>query len=111
MIQKKFVKSHNRHQISFEIPKDELPEGMVVETIAVVGDFNSWDPHSHPLKATKKGDYKATIELDPAHHYQFRYLANGEYWFNAWNPDGFSPNGLGDENCVLLLEVEEPVFA
>jgi hypothetical protein len=103
MIKKKYVKSHNRHKITFVIPQEELPEDVAVETVAVVGDFDSWDAQSHLMTTDKKGGYKVTVELEPAEQYQFRYLANGTKWFNAWNADAYKPNEMGDDNCILKL--------
>ena len=104
MIKKKFIKSRNCYQITFEIPKQELPENLVVETVALVGDFNSWNPTINLMESGKKGDYKAMLDLEPIDkNLQYRYLANGTYWFNAWNPDGYVANESGSDNCVLRL--------
>lgn len=104
MITKKFVKSRNRYQITFDIPKEELPEAVVIETVALVGDFNSWNPTGNLMTADKKGHYKVTLELEPAaKNFQYRYLANGTQWFNAWNADGYVSNESGSDNCVLSL--------
>ncbi|MEU3910332.1 isoamylase early set domain-containing protein [Streptomyces sp. NPDC029721] len=75
-----------RTQVTFRLPED-TPVGPV----SVVGDFNHWNPLTHPLKPQGDGTPTATIAL-PAHStHSFRYLAADDYWFNdehAHNHDG-----------------------
>ena len=106
MITKKYVKTRKVNKVTFEIPKNELPGDIQVESIDLVGDFNDWEPAITPLKRTKNGSYKVTLDLDPETVYQFRYLVNGERWCNDWHADAYVPNHLGDDNCVV-----QPVVA
>ncbi|MFJ5546380.1 isoamylase early set domain-containing protein [Streptomyces sp. NPDC093225] len=70
-------KLKGRTQVTFVLP-GETPPGPV----SVVGDFNHWNPHAHPLTLRGDGTRAATIAL-PAHStHAFRYLAAGDYWFN-----------------------------
>ncbi|MEM7331728.1 MAG: isoamylase early set domain-containing protein [Chloroflexota bacterium] len=106
MIQKKYVKSRDSYKITFKIPASELPEAIEVTAVSVVGSFNDWDPAANPMQLTKKGVFQTTIELAPHQSYQFRYLANGDKYFNAWQADGYIGNGLGEENCVINIEAD-----
>jgi hypothetical protein len=103
VITKRYLKSRQMWKVTFELPKAELPEGIEVTTIHVVGDFNDWDTAATPMKQSKKGTYRATLELEPAHDYLFRYLINGEHWYNDWHADGYMPTGFGEDNCVVAL--------
>jgi hypothetical protein len=102
MITKKYVKSRKVSKVTFEIPKNELPEDIQVESIDLVGDFNDWEPMATPLKRTKNRSYKVTLDLNPETEYQFRYLVNRERWYNDWHADAYVPNNLGDDNCVVI---------
>ena len=55
--------------------------------VAVVGDFNDWQPGAHPLVAREDGTLAVTLNLPPEHSYGFRYLAAGDYWFDDEHAD------------------------
>ena len=102
MLTKKHIKSRNICKVAFEVPTPELPEVADVETVAVAGDFNKWDATATSMvNSKKKKAYRATVELEPNQEYQYRYLLNGEHWFNDWEVDGYVPGPLGEDNCVL----------
>jgi 1,4-alpha-glucan branching enzyme len=103
MIEKKIIKSRQVCKVKFNIPKSELPAGLNVEEIALLGDFNNWDGQAHPLKRLRNGSYQVMVEFDPGQEIHFRYLANGKHWFNAWGADAYQSNGSGADNCVLLV--------
>lgn len=71
-------------------------------SVAVTGDFVSWDPAGVPLEDRQgKGVWVVEMELSPGlHHYVF--IVNG----TQWRPD---PNasqvddGFGQQNSVLLV--------
>lgn len=103
MLTKQIVKSRQVVKVTFEAPEAQLPEGLDVSSIHVVGEFNEWDETAVPLKYHKKGQaYRATVELEPGQTYQFRYLINGDYWCNDWAADEYTPNNLGEDNCVVI---------
>lgn len=107
MIQKKFVKSRQVCKITFAVPETELPEGLDIDALFLVGDFNEWDETATPMKRNREGVYRTTIELAPGQGTQFRYLANGVHWFNAWDADNYLPNGFGSENCLVTASGAE----
>jgi len=103
MLIKKYVKTRKLYKVSFEVSKDELPSSAAVKSLAVLGDFNGWDAMASPLKLNKKGVYTATVELASGGASQFRYLLNGEMWFNDAHADAYAPSGQGTENSVIDL--------
>lgn len=70
--------------------------------VAVVGDFNDWDPTADPLRR-HDGWLSASLDLEPGRRYRFRYLAEGGRWFNDSDVGVYEPNGMGDEDSVLDL--------
>jgi 1,4-alpha-glucan branching enzyme len=74
------------------------------QNVFLVGDFNSWDISSHPLKKASKGNWKTNIKLMPG-KYEYRFLVDGE-WQNDPNCTNCVPNPYGNENCVLALDEE-----
>lgn len=81
---------------------DELD---TANNVAVLGDFNSWDPEqSFDMKKLKNGTFKTTIDLEVGHEYQFRYLVDGQVWVNDNQADKYVPTGLGiEDNCVVVV--------
>lgn len=48
MLTKKFFKTKNNCQVTFQLPK-----AIKVDTAAVAGEFNDWDTTAHPMKKIK----------------------------------------------------------
>jgi 1,4-alpha-glucan branching enzyme len=96
MITKKSVDRGARVKVTFTIPANGSPR------MAVVGDFNEWDPYATPMR--KRGEVRsASITLDPGQRYAFRYLAENGHWFNDDHADGYQDNATGDTNGIIDL--------
>ena len=72
------------------------------ERVSLAGDFNDWDPMSHPMKKDKKGVWKISINLDPG-TYQYNFYVDGE-WENDPNCTECVENPFGTLNCVRKVE-------
>jgi len=69
-------------------------------TVAIVGDFNGWDPMRSPLERLNQGVWTATLELPPGrYHYQF--LVDGERWIADPLAQETTFDGFGAQNSVL----------
>ncbi|WP_329113426.1 isoamylase early set domain-containing protein [Streptomyces sp. NBC_01353] len=75
----------NRTDITFVLPADSPPG-----PVSVVGDFNDWDPHAHPLHVREDHTRAVTVALPLESSHSFRYLAAGDYWFNDESADGWA---------------------
>ncbi|MBI2360572.1 MAG: isoamylase early set domain-containing protein [Deltaproteobacteria bacterium] len=71
------------------------------QSVFLCGDFNRWNPSSHPLKKDNKGVWKISLNLDPG-QYQYRFLVDGE-WQNDPNCDSYSDNPFGTSNCLKFV--------
>jgi len=70
--------------------------------IALVGEFNNWNPHSHFLKQTRDdADWHITLELKAGRSYRFRYVVDGETWIDDERADGCEPNPYGGFDSVV----------
>jgi 1,4-alpha-glucan branching enzyme len=96
-VKKQAVANSKKIGVTFEAPAD-----IQAETVAVVGDFNNWDPNATPMKRKKDGSWSATLRLAPA-TYRFRYVADGKKFFNDPEADGTEPSGFGEDNCILRV--------
>ena len=100
-IKKQYLKSKPVCKVTLSWQNDELE---AAEQVAVLGDFNSWNPEeSYPMKKLKNGTFKTTIDLEVGHEYQFRYLVDGEVWENDDQADKYVPTGLGEDNSVVVI--------
>jgi hypothetical protein len=102
MLKKTYVKSRKVWKVNFELSKEECPQGIKAKRVNLTGDFNNWKHSSTPM-TLHKDTYTATLELDPGHEYQFRYLINGKIWCNDWHADAYVPNIFGNDNCIVSL--------
>ncbi|PIF00411.1 MAG: glycoside hydrolase [Maribacter sp.] len=94
-IAKKYLKSKPICKVSFTVPAKEAKE------VAVVGDFNNWDPKGSALKKLKNGTFKGTFDLPKGNAYEFRYLVDGDF-VNETEADRYQWNEYaGAENAVL----------
>ena len=56
------------------------------------------------MKRLKNGGFVATLDLDPGHEYEYRYLLDGKVWENDWQADKYVPTQFGDtENSVVVV--------
>lgn len=92
----KLAKSKDKVKITFVLPLSEAPE-----PVSVVGDFNDWDPHAHPLKKRANGTRSISVEVDPGRKYAFKYLADGGTWFTDPDASDQQTNEYGETNSVI----------
>jgi 1,4-alpha-glucan branching enzyme len=80
----------------------ELPNSIWAERVYLVGAFNDWDRTRTPMRQTgPDGSWRVTLELDAGGEYQFRYLIDGETWYNDNSTDTFVANDYGSDNSVV----------
>ena len=73
------------------------------DTIALVGEFNDWNEHSHLLHRTRDdGEWHISLILQVKSSYRFRYLVDGEEWMDDDHADGYEPNPFGGFDSVVL---------
>ena len=93
MIKKKFFKTKDECEVTFELNVE------TAETVAVVGEFNNWQPVE--MKKAKKGPFKTKIRLPKEGRFQFRYLIDQENWQNDEAADAYLTNEYGGKNSVV----------
>jgi hypothetical protein len=64
-------------RITFALPAD-APSGPV----SVVGSFNDWNPHTHPLRRRANQTRSAAVTVRAGSTLHFRYLGEGGVWFD-----------------------------
>lgn len=84
-------------KVTFIVAKDGL-----AGPLAVVGDFNAWDPTATPLRP-RRDWWTASVLLTPGTRYAFRYLTEAGAWFNDDAADDYQPNGYGGSDSIVDL--------
>lgn len=97
MIQKQFTPKRTICKVTFTVPED-----WAEKEVAVVGDFNDWDPSANKLEK-KNGAWETVVRLAPSSEYQFRYFIDGSNWANDDSADTYAPNEHGTENSVVVI--------
>ncbi len=69
------------------------------QCVSVIGDFNGWDPHKHPLQKNLDGVWECQIPLPPG-RYAYSFVVDG-----AMQPDPRCQERVrtanGVEHCIL----------
>jgi 1,4-alpha-glucan branching enzyme len=72
------------------------------DSIALVGEFNDWDAHSHPMRRTRgDGEWHISLVLEANSSYRFRYLVDGKEWMDDDHADNCEPNPFGGFDSVV----------
>lgn len=61
-------------------------------SVALVGDFNDWDPARTPMHAARGGVWATVVPLPPG-RYRYAFLVNGA----EWRADPGAPTATDDE--------------
>lgn len=86
-------------KVTFQLPADAAQT-----SVAIVGDFNDWDPQKDLMKRNKKnGHWSKTLQLEAGREYQFRYFIDESQWRNEEQATRQVPNAYGTENAVLTV--------
>lgn len=100
-IKKQFLKSKPVCKVTFSVDP-AMVEG--AKEVAVLGEFNSWDPKHDVMRKMKNGSFTKTIDLETGHEYQFRYLVDGKVWINDSEADKYVHSGVAaEENSVVSV--------
>ena len=100
-IAKQFSKSKPVCKVTFTLASETVAN---VKEVALLGEFNEWNPSAVLLKKQKDGSYKTTVELEAGREYSFRYLLDGTTWTNDEAADKYIPSGVSfEENSVVVL--------
>lgn len=102
-MKKQFLKSKSVCKVTFQLPKEAV-EGS--KKVALLGDFNNWDPNeAYILRARKDGSYATTVELPLGKNYHFRYLVDDHKWINDWAADRYETSPIHPHivNSVISL--------
>jgi len=93
MLKKRFFKTKDECEVTFELPADGADQA------ELVCEINGWKPVR--MKQAKKGPFRTKMRFPKDARFEFRYLVDGERWINDEDADEYAANGMGDANGVL----------
>jgi anti-sigma-K factor RskA len=78
-------------------------ESNQLSSVAVVGDFNNWDPSQDLLKdEDSDGIWTATLELESG-RYEYMFILDGERWIPDPQAYHYVRDGFGGKNSVIEI--------
>ncbi|WP_333701882.1 isoamylase early set domain-containing protein [Vibrio hepatarius] len=95
MINKRYFKTKDEVEVTFELPATEVAESAVL-----FADFLDWQP-TEMKKVAKTKSYKFKTRLPKDAQFEFRYLVDNDKWINDPQADQYKPNGFGEDNCLV----------
>ena len=100
-LKKRYLKTKPVGKITFRVPSEAAE---TAERVALVGDFNDWNPSATPMKRLSSGEFTVTLDLETGREYAFRYLIGEANWTNDGDADRYVPSGFPDtENSVVVV--------
>lgn len=94
---KQYLKNKQTCKVTFIVAAKES------EKVAVLGDFNNWNPEATSLVKLKNGTFKGVVNLDKNQSYEFRYLIENTY-VNDEQADSYKWNSFANaENGIINL--------
>ena len=99
MIKKTYNKNKSKCKVTFKFsPQTESS----IETVQVVGNFNSWGTKKKQfLKKRKDGSYSLSLNLNAQSSYEYRFLINDKEWYTDDNADQCIWNIYGSQNALI----------
>ena len=95
MLKKKYLKSKNEFEVTFELESAEA------DSVDLVSEANGWEPVKM-TKRRKDGVYYTKVRLPKESQFQFRYLVDGQSWVNDSAADAYVANEFGSQNSVVV---------
>lgn len=73
-------------------------------SVAVVGDFNGWDPQrTRMVRANHEGGWTARLRLPPGVH-QYAFVIDGSSWVPDPGAKTMLSDGFGGKNSVIIVD-------
>jgi len=92
---KKSTPKRRRIEFSLEMP--------AAQQVILMGDFNRWDPKTHPMRKDTDGVWRKMVMIFPG-RYEYRFWVDGEWYNDLHNPQR-CPNCFGSENNVIEVKI------
>ena len=97
MIKKKFFKTRDEADVTFEFARDDISK------VQLVAEFNQWQPL--PMSFNKKDKvFRTKIRLPKDAAFSYKYLLDEQEWENDYQADNYIPNAFGGDDSVVYTQ-------
>ncbi len=69
------------------------------QSVSLVGDFNRWDAHAHPMRHMPDGAWLLSLELPHGHH-RYAFLVDGQLTLDP-RAQGITRNDQGQRVSLI----------
>jgi hypothetical protein len=91
MLKKKYVKTKDEYEVTFELPTE-------AKEVALVCEANGWQPVA--MKKSKN-TFATKLRLPANGRFEYRFLVDNGQWINDDAADAYVPNEHGTVNSVV----------
>ncbi len=82
-----------RRKVTFSLENTEADE------VFLIGDFNKWNPKSHPMKSDENGAWVRNVIIPPG-EYEYKFIIDGQWKEDPQN-EQLSLNCFGTYNNII----------
>ena len=97
MVRMKIRQKIKRRKVTFSLEDTDANE------VFLIGDFNKWNPKTHPMKRDGNGTWIRNVIIPPG-KYEYKFMVDGQWKEDPQN-DQLNPNCFG--TCNNILNVTE----
>ncbi|MFO7554788.1 MAG: isoamylase early set domain-containing protein [Desulfobacterales bacterium] len=97
MVRIKTRQEIKRRKVTFSLENTDANE------VFLIGDFNKWNPKTHPMKRDGNGTWTRNVIIPPG-KYEYKFMVDGQWKEDPQN-DQLNPNCFG--TCNNILNVTE----
>jgi len=76
-----------------------LLENADANEVFLIGDFNKWNPKSHPMRSDENGAWVRNVLIPPG-EYEYKFIVDGQ-WKEDLQNDQLNPNCFGTYNNII----------
>jgi 1,4-alpha-glucan branching enzyme len=99
----KTARSEKKPKATEKVRKTEFSlSASQAQSVSIAGDFNQWNPSSHPMKMDDEGIWRISFALNPG-QYEYRFFVDGE-WQNDPHGGPFVEKPLGTSNSLKIVK-------
>jgi 1,4-alpha-glucan branching enzyme len=87
-----------RRKVTFSLENADANE------VFLIGDFNEWNPKTHPMKSNENGTWVRNVIIPPG-KYEYKFLVDGQWKEDPQN-DQLYPNCFGTYNNIINVSAK-----
>jgi 1,4-alpha-glucan branching enzyme len=99
MVRIKTRQEIKRRKVTFSLENADANE------VFLIGDFNKWNPKSHPMKSDEKGAWVRNVIIPPG-EYEYKFIVDGQWKEDPQN-EQLSLNCFGTYNNIINVTAKK----